>query len=337
MRRSRTLAQLQEDRLNRALALRREGRLDEAVILLESLLVDQPANPLALAHLAHCQLRRGQPQVALAELGKAEAAGGATSFTARVRGDALYRLARYGPARDAYREADALGDRTAWPLAQLARSCLRLRDIEGARGAAARAVEREPGAAAAWVVLGDVSARAGDVAGAEAAFARAHEIDAGDGYAYARLIESRLLQLEPEQRRREVELLLRSTGRDNRFLLQVLARLQGQLGDQAAAASAWRSSRQGGDNLYAQKMEGYALRRAGQLDQAAALMHACLLRDPEDVILFRTYVRMQRERGALDELRRALSELLPVAGSRRGAVMGELRKLGEGAPEPSPR
>jgi hypothetical protein len=47
------------------------------------------------------------------------------------------------------------------------------------------------------------------------------------------------------------------------------------------------------------------------------------------VILFRTYVSLQRQRGELDELRQTLQELLPIAGARKGAVYGELRKLPE--------
>jgi hypothetical protein len=41
---------------------------------------------------------------------------------------------------------------------------------------------------------------------------------------------------------------------------------------------------------------------------------------------------MQHERGATEELRQALQSLLPVAAGRRGAVHGELRRLG-----PAPR
>src|SRR5439155_24576308 len=118
----------------------------------------------------------------------------------------------------AYEEADALGDRSVWTLAQLARCRLRDNDLDGARDAASRAVEREPDAAPGWVALGDVAARAGDAAQAEAHFQRAHELAPDDQYGYARLVEARLLQLAPEDRGRELEVLLRSSGRGNRFL-----------------------------------------------------------------------------------------------------------------------
>jgi Flp pilus assembly protein TadD len=108
----------------------------------------------------------------------------------------------------------------------------------------------------------------------------------------------------------------------------VLAKLRTQGGDDRQAAETWRARRELHGDLYARKMEGYALRRAGELEQAAAVMRACLLEDPEDLVLFRTFVHLQRSRGALDELREALEALIPVAGGRRGAVFGELRKLG---------
>ena len=51
------------------------------------------------------------------------------------------------------------------------------------------------------------------------------------------------------------------------------------------------------------------------------------MEDPADTVLFRTYIHLQRTRGALDELRATLEELLPIAGDRQGAIYGELRKL----------
>jgi tetratricopeptide (TPR) repeat protein len=315
--------------MERALELKRSGRLDEAVIVLEALLADDPRDAPALTHLAEIQLRRRRYADALAELDKAEAAGGATAHTASVRGDALYRLGRHREAAAAYEEADALGDRSAWTLAQLARSRLRANDLDGARDAAARAVEREPDSAVGWVAQGDVALKAGETAVAEERFQKAHELAPTDQYAYARLVEARLLQLEPEERGRELEVLLRSSGRENRFLGAALARLRRELGDDAGAAAAWRRTRREGDDRFARAQEGYALRRAGKLDEAAVLLRDVLLEDPADVILFRTYVSLQRQRGELDELRQTLHELLPIAGPRRGAVYGELRKLPE--------
>jgi predicted Zn-dependent protease len=322
---------VQRAQLERALELKRSGRLDEAVIVLEALLADEPRNAFALANLAQIQLRRRRPADALTELDKAEAAGGATAFTARVRGDALYRLNRHREAARAYEEADALGDREAWPMVQLARCRLRDNDLDGARDAASRALEREPESAAAWAVQGDVALKAGDEALAEERFQKAHELAPDDEYAYARLVEARLLQLEPEERGRELEVLLRSRGRENRFLGAALARLRRDLGDDAGAAAAWRRTRPSGNDLFARAQEGYALRRAGKLAEAAVLLREVLLEDPADVILFRTYVSLQRKRGELDELRQTLQDLLPIAGPRKGAVYGELRKLGAAA------
>jgi tetratricopeptide (TPR) repeat protein len=315
-------------RVQHAVELRRAGRLDEAVIELESVLVEEPGNAFALAQLAHCQIRRQRPAAALDELDKAEAAGGVTAFTAGLRGDALFRLGRPADAAKAYDEADALGDRRAWVLVQLARCRLKERDVEGARDAAARAVEREPESAQAWTVLGDVALRAGQHEAAEAHYEKAHELAPSDRYAYARLIEARLLQLKPEDRSRELDVVLRGSGRGNRYLASALARLRRQLGDEEGAAAAWRGSGRSADDLFARKQEGYALRRAKRFDEAAAVLRECLLRDPDDLILFRTYVGMQHRRQALDELRQTLEDLLPVAGGRKGAVYGELRKLG---------
>ncbi|MHB1848622.1 MAG: tetratricopeptide repeat protein [Acidimicrobiales bacterium] len=105
--------------------------------------------------------------------------------------------------------------------------------------------------------------------------------------------------------------------------------------DEAAAAATWRRRAERTGDLYARKMLGFALRRAGNLDEAAGVLGSCLLEDPGNVILFRTYVHLQRQRGALEELRHTLESMLPVAGPRRGAVYRELRRLLEPGAEGS--
>jgi predicted Zn-dependent protease len=309
--------------------LKRAGRLDEAVITLEALLARTPDHALALAYLADLQLRRGRLEEAAAALDRAEAAAGTTRLTAGLRGDLFFRTQRWQDAARAYQDAIALGERGTRPLLQLARCRHRLKDMDGAKGAVAAALERDPADASAWVMLGDLAARDGQWDEAEEMFERAHTHAPANEYAYAKLVEARLRRLPPERRDREIDVLLKSSGRGNRHLLGVRARLHSADDDEERAAQVWRRrAEQHGNDLYARKMEGYALRRAGRLDEAAPVLRQCLFADPEDLILFRTYVHLQRRRGALDELRTALEELLPHAGSRRGAVYGELRKLG---------
>ena len=314
--------------LQRAVELKRAGRLDESVIALEAVLSQSSRNPVALAHLAEVQLRRRRLAEAGDALDRAEAIAGTTAFSARVRGDLRYREQRWRDAARCYEDANALGERGTWSLVQLARCHLRLGDLDGARGAAGRAIERDEKASDAWLVLGEVARREERFGDALRLVEQAHRHAPDDEYAYAKMIEMRLLGLPPEEREREVEVLLRSAGKDNRHLLAVLAQVRRETGDEERAAEAWgaRRERHGGD-LFARKQEGFALRRAGKLDEAAAIMRSCLLEDPADKVLFRTFIHLQRARGALGELQATLEELLPVAGDRQGAVYGELRKL----------
>ena len=314
--------------LEQALELKRSGRLDEAVIALEAVLGRSASNPVALAHLAEVQLRRRRLAEAADALERAETLAGTTAFTARVRGDLRYRERRWREAARCYADAEVLGDRGTWSLVQLARCHVRLNELEAAKGAASRAVERNDRDSSAWLALGEIALREGREEDAVALFEKAHDRAPGDGFAYAKLIEARVLRLPPDERAREVEILLKSEAGANRHLLAVLARLRSQGGDDRQAAEAWRASRTLHGDLFSRKMEGYALRKAGELDEAAAVLRACLLEDPEDLVLFRTYIHLQRSRGALDDLRATLEELVPRAGGRRGAVYGELRKLG---------
>jgi tetratricopeptide (TPR) repeat protein len=313
--------------LDEILGLKRAQQWDEAVIALEEILGRSPSDAIALTHLADVQLRRHKTPEAESALDRAETLAGTTAFTARVRGDLRYREQRWRQAAASYREASVLGDRGTWPLLQLARCHLRLGELDSARGAAAEAAERDESAAAPWTLLGEIALREHHNDAVEL-LERAHARAPKDEYAYAKLVEARLMQLPAEQREHEVEVLLRSSAQGNRHLLGVLAQLRSVGGDEHRAAETWRARREQHGDPYARKMEAYALRRAGDLEQAAALFRACLLEDPEDMVLMRTYVHMQRSRGALEELRATLEEMIPVAGKRRGAVYGELRKLG---------
>jgi len=312
--------------LEEALELKRAGDLDGAVIVLEGVLSRSPAHPVALAHLAEVQLKRGRAEEAGAALDRAEAAAGTTKRTARLRGDLCYKGGGWKEAARHYQDAAALGDDTCWLLVQLARCLLRLGDLAGARGAGAQAAERDPGSAAPWVVLGDIALREQRLDDAEAMFNRAHERAPQDQWAYAKLVEARLLRLPAERREREIQVLLRTTARENKHLVGVAARLRSDQGDQAEAARTWGERARTGD-LFARKQEGYALRKAGQLDEAAVVLRACLAADPQDRFVFSSYVSLQRERQAWQELRVSLEEALPRAGSRRGAFYGALRKL----------
>ncbi len=319
--------------LDEALRLKRSGDLDAAVIALEGVLGRAPGDPVVLTHLAEVQLKRGRSEEAAGALERAEAAAGTTRSTARVRGNLCYRQRRWNEAARHYQDAAALGDESSWLLVQLARCRLNAGDLDGARAAAAQAAERDQAAPGPWVVLGDIDLREKRPDDAEARYARAHDLAPGDQWAYAKLVESRLLRLPPERREREVQVILKTTGQGNRHLVGVLARLRGDLGDQEDAARTWGQRARAGD-LYARKQEGFALRKAGKLDEAASVLRACLEADPEDLYVFRSYVSLQRKREAWEELRVTLEEALPRAGSRRGAFYGELRKL---PPEAAPR
>lgn len=313
--------------VERALELKRAGRLDEAAVALESVLGRAPSHALALANLADVQVRRQRYAEAAEALDRAESVAGTTRFTARVRGDLAYKQRNHKSAVRAYQDAEALGDHSGWVRAQIARCLVHLGDLAGARAAAARAAEQDAGSSHAWLMLGDIAQREGHIDEAVAHLERAHGLAPGDSFIYARLIEAKLHTLPEGDRLGELDVVLRSRGKGNRHLLALRARLRSEAGDEDGAAATWRQADAG---LYARKMEGFALRRAGRLDEAAAVLRSCVLEDPTDLVLFRTYIHLERQRGAVDELKATLERLLPVAGDRRGAVYGELRKLEAG-------
>jgi tetratricopeptide (TPR) repeat protein len=313
--------------LDEALALKRTGDLQGALLALEGFLSTKPDHPIATAHLADVQIRRKRFDEAEGALDRAERVAGTSSFTAKLRGDLYYKQSRWQEAARAYQDADALGETGTWALVQLARCRLRLNDIEGARGAASRAAERDESSASVWVLLGDISLKEKQLDDAEAMYARAHDVAPNDEWAYSKLVDIRLLRLPEGKRAREAEILWKSSGRSNKHLMGVLAKYRSEQGDEDKAAETWGQRADQHNDPYARRMYGFALRKAGRLDEAAAVLGRCLVEEPHNIPVFRTYIQLQRKRGALDELRRTLEEALPGAGSRRGAFYGELKKL----------
>jgi cytochrome c-type biogenesis protein CcmH/NrfG len=162
--------------------------------------------------------------------------------------------------------------------------------MEGARGAASKAVERGPKDTGGWVVLGDVATREGRAADAEQMYLRAHEAAPHDGFAYAKLVEARVLALPPEARSREVEVLLKTTARGNTHLQRLLAKLASDHGDLDEAVERWAKALAAKGDAFSRSKYGFALQKAGRLDEAAGVLARCLADDPADVVVFRNYV-----------------------------------------------
>jgi predicted Zn-dependent protease len=140
------------------------------------------------------------------------------------------------------------------------------------------------------------------------------------------LVEARVMQLPAEARTQEVEMLLRTTARGNTHLQRLLGQLQRDLGQLDKATETLARAVESGD-AYSRSTYAFSLKKAGRLDEAARALAQCLADDPTDPVIFKHYVSLQTQRGATDELRATLEELLPGAGARRGAFLGALKKL----------
>jgi tetratricopeptide (TPR) repeat protein len=305
----------------------RAGQLDQRVIALEGVLARQPTNAVALADLAQAQLRRRRYAEAAECLDRAEALAGTTATTARLRGDLSYAQRRWAQAASSYREADALGDKGTWSLEHLARSYVHMKDFEAAKGAASKAAERAPSDPRGWLVLGEIALAEERLADAEAFLARANEAAPKDEYVYAKLVEARVLQLPEDRQVGEVEVLLRTTAKGNRFVQQLLAKLQDARGELDKAAETRAKAVEASGDAFSRAAYAFSLKKAGRLDEAARALAECLADDPTDPVIYKNYVALQKTRGALAELRSTLEELLPRAGERHGAYMGQLKKL----------
>ena len=292
--------------------------------------------------------RGAAPPPALADaadaLERAEAVAGTTASTARIRGDLRYRERRWREAARCYADAEC------WGTGARGRSC----SSHGAtsawtrwrrRGGCVPSGERNEADASALVVLGEVALRDGREDDAVHHFERAHErgtrrrvrlrqADRGPGPAAAPRIAS-------ARSRSCSGATTRATATCSECWPGCAPRRRRPAGgrDLGRPAQAPRRPLRPQDG-------GLRPAQGGRPGAGGRPVPRLPLEDPEDLILFRTFVHLQRSRGALETAfdprgvgapgRRA-----PGGGVRRAAQAGPVLAIGGGrsgaATGPSPK
>jgi Flp pilus assembly protein TadD len=149
-------------------SLRLAGGLDEARAVAAKALAAKPDDPAVLAEVGKVRLAAGEPEAAIALLGKA-AAGNAQDWRARsALGLAYDRLGEYDHADASYEAALAIAPDNATILNNFALSRAMANDFAQARTLAQRAAAAAGADLRVRQNLALIDALSGDMAGAEA-------------------------------------------------------------------------------------------------------------------------------------------------------------------------
>jgi len=188
--------------MEQAVALQRDGRLDEAAPIYEAILENDPDHPGAANNLSVVLRRHGRGIEALALLERVIAAHPGLAAL-RLSLANLYRaLGRMDEARESYERTLVLDPASIHALLGLAELMLSAGDDASAARLLDRAGHADPGHAGTAALHGEILLRAGRAAEAADAFARAlaREPDLvaarrGLGVALSRLVPQRLFRL----------------------------------------------------------------------------------------------------------------------------------------------
>src|SRR3954447_7656496 len=163
--------------LQRAEALVKVRRFDQAAVLLASVIAGDPANPRPRCLLAQCQLGLDDPQAALDAASGAVVANPEYEWAHRLRALALIRLGRAREGVEAARIAVGLAPRSHFGYVVLIEAELATRDLVAAQRSAAMALEIAPNRSDTHNAAGNVALRTLRPHEAEERFRTALSID----------------------------------------------------------------------------------------------------------------------------------------------------------------
>ena len=150
------MTNLSEHRFGEALAHYRAGRLDDALVVYEEMLADQPDHPDILNNVGACLMDLGHSEAAANVLFRAVELRPGDADLLNNLGNALQRSQRTGDALGNFRAAAARAPRNAIIRLNFANALLRLGDYEGGIDQLGRARALDPDSAA--IAFADVLA-----------------------------------------------------------------------------------------------------------------------------------------------------------------------------------
>lgn len=256
--------------------LTRQGRLEDAALLYQSLLKADPKNPDCLRELGVIRLRQGRLEDAAAALRRARERAPASAAVLSALGAALSGLGRYREAVARLEQATSIDPSNADAWIRLGQARLAVQDGPGAVAATERAVAARPEYTPARLALGEALEALGRLEAAGSAYEAALDLAPRDGLLHRRLAECRKSAPDDPHVATMEALISRPAGLtplDQAHLHAALAKAYEDQGDPARAFGHVLA----GNALHRRQFEYREAETVGLLDRIAETFSAELL------------------------------------------------------------
>ncbi|MCL4426354.1 MAG: tetratricopeptide repeat protein [Firmicutes bacterium] len=313
-----------QERMERALQLKRDRRWAEAETLLLEVLTLEPGNLFARVLLGDIYL--GQNRSQEAEKVADELLGIRPDYGAGLvlKGRILFEREEYQQALS-HLEAALVAKEDDYLRLLLARTYLKLEQYERAREVA-EAVKTEGLKVKRLEVLAEVHRQQGQTEWAMAAYQEILRLSPNNRFIRAQLLRLKTERNDPARAASELGRMTRVAGYADDPYLHILRgdklRESGQLSEALTAYRQARSLAPG--NLKPLTLEAYTLTALGRDDEAIPLLAQALEKDPEDYHIRSAYIAACGRRQRLAEARDFLAGL---AASGHPKLWGMVKKL----------
>ncbi len=314
-------------RLNEAIQLKNNRKLNEALAIFLELMDEQPQDDYLLSNMGHLYFKMNSYENSLMMLERACGIRKQGEFVLKLKADVLMKLGRMDEAEDILLSMSLKGFNLD-VIKRLIKCFVEQKKFGDALNQINRALQVVEYERDMEITHGEVLIKLGRIDEAGKCFERIIKQNPSDEFAYLRLIMIKLEHKPQEEVIEELRGILKIPSRSaNAYLHDLLARAYKEIGRYEDALREYQESlRLKPDNPFTRKQLGFCYARMKDYDGVIRTLSCCLLNDPDDTFVRSALLSAYRLAKRLDEARKLFTELINKYPDKKN-LFGIMRKI----------
>lgn len=314
-------------RLNEAIQLKNNRKLNEALAIFLELIDEQPQDDYLLSNMGHLYFKMNSCENSLRMLERACSIKKQGEFVLKLKADVLMKLGRMDEAEDILLSMLTKGFNLD-VIKRLIKCFVEQKKFGDALNQINRALQVVEYERDMEITHGEVLVKLGRREEASDCFKRIIKHNPSDEFAYLRLVMIKLEHKPQEEVIEELREILRIPSRSaNAYLHDLLARAYKEIGKYEDALREYQESlKLKPDNLFTRKQLGFCYAKMKDYDGVIRILNDCLLNDPDDTYVRSALLSAYRHTKRLDEAKKLLTELISKYPNKK-SLYGIIRKI----------
>ncbi|MBU0702040.1 tetratricopeptide repeat protein [bacterium] len=314
-------------RLNEAIQLKNNRKLDEALAIFLELIDEQPQDDYLLSNLGHLYFKMNNYENSLIMIERACNIKKQGEFVLKLKADVLMRLGRVDEAENILVEMLSRGFNLD-VIKRLIKCLIEQKRFGDALNQINRALQVVEYDRDMEITHGEVLVKLDKFDDASDCFKRIISHNPSDEFAYLRLIMIKLEHKSHEEVVEELRGILKIPSRSaNAYLHDLLARAYKETKRYEDALREYQESlRLKPDNLFTRKQLGFCYARMKDYDGVINTLSCCLLNDPDDIYVRNSLFSAYRQTKRLKDMEELIAELIAKYPDNK-KLFGIMRKL----------